>query len=347
MTGKDIYTRLCEKLMVPPQAKHIPLIMKRLLTPEEGEMLLSLPASAAEIAAKFGLDEDRARGVLDLFVRKGLAMSFVKEGTQRYFFVRSFGQFHDTTNAAAFNRRYDPVPPDLLELWERHRETDLLELAAIRDKLPGPRFRVIPLKRAVKPDIELLPYEDTEAILRAAPAIAVVHCPCAMYRVSAGLNDKPLEVCLQLTEGSARYAEETGVGHRLTLEEGMATLRLAEEHGLIPTVMGGDKLGFICHCDKECCGNIRHVAATGYYLIEKSRFQSAIDRTRCTGCGLCVEKCAFAAVSISGGKACVNPEKCYGCGVCVLQCPVEDAVRLRIVHAKEHIPLLKMTHAQV
>ena len=347
MTEKDVYTKICEKLWVPPQAKHIPMIIERLLTPEEGEMLLSLPATAGQFADKFGLSKDAAEAQLELFAKKGVAMSFLKEGEKRYFMVRSLGQLHDATNAGAFNRLYDPVPSDLLELWERHREIDLFELAALRDKLPGPRFRVIPLKRAVSPDIEMLPYEDTEAIVKNASAIAVVKCPCAMYQVSVGRSDKPLDVCLQLSEGSARYAEEQGVGRRLTLEEGMATLRLAEERGLIPTVMGGDKLGFICHCDKQCCSNIRHVASTGYFLIEKSRFQSAVNPELCTGCGLCIDACAFEAIEMKGDVAAVNPEKCYGCGACVLQCPAEGAVVLQLVRPKEHIPLIEMKHSQV
>jgi NAD-dependent dihydropyrimidine dehydrogenase PreA subunit len=138
-----------------------------------------------------------------------------------------------------------------------------------------------------------------------------------------------------------------GVGRRLTLEEGLATLRLAEENGLIATVMGGEKLGFICHCDKVCCSNIRHVASTGYFLIEKSRFQSAVKPELCTGCGICVPHCAFEAIEMKGDVAVVDPEKCYGCGVCVLQCPAEGAIVLDLVRPKEHIPLIEMKHSQV
>jgi len=347
MTKTDIYTKLCEKMSVPPQAKHVPQILERLVTPEEGEMLLVLPATAREIARKFHMDETTAKSELDLFVRKGVAMSFSKDGDLTYFFVRSLGQFHDASNAGAYNRLYDPVPPDLLALWERYRETDLFELAKVRDKMPGLRFRVIPLKGAIKSGIEILPYEDTEAIVRNAQAIAVVNCPCAMYQVTAGLSDKPLEVCMQLTEGSAKYAEEQGVGRRLSLEEAMEKLRITENYGLVPTVMGGEKLGFICHCDKQCCSNIRHVAKTGYHLVEKSRFQSAVNRDICTGCGICEKSCPFEAIEMIEDGAFVNTEKCYGCGVCVMKCPVEDAVVLNVVRPKEHIPLVELKHAQI
>lgn len=51
---------------------------------------------------------------------------------------------------------------------------------------------------------------------------------------------------------------------------------------------------------------------------------AAIDKTRCTGCGLCREKCRFNA--ITEGFA-VDPISCEGCGVCTIICPA-DAIRL-------------------
>ena len=77
-----------------------------------------MPATPGEIAEKFQIGEAVAKKKLDEFVRKGMALSFIKEGQLRYFFARSVGQLHDTTSAAAFNRLYEPVPEELLELWE-------------------------------------------------------------------------------------------------------------------------------------------------------------------------------------------------------------------------------------
>ena len=52
-----------------------------------------------------------------------------------------------------------------------------------------------------------------------------------------------------------------------------------------------------------------------------------IEQDKCTGCGLCCEKCRFDAIEIREGKASVNEIDCEGCGYCALICP-SDAVRM-------------------
>jgi MinD superfamily P-loop ATPase len=45
-----------------------------------------------------------------------------------------------------------------------------------------------------------------------------------------------------------------------------------------------------------------------------------IDPDLCTGCGECVERCAFQALSLIAGKAKVIESLCHGCGLCVRLC---------------------------
>lgn len=55
--------------------------------------------------------------------------------------------------------------------------------------------------------------------------------------------------------------------------------------------------------------------------------KAAADRSLCSGCGLCGEKCRFGAISYDGeGKAVINSFMCEGCGVCEYVCP-QKAVR--------------------
>lgn len=49
-----------------------------------------------------------------------------------------------------------------------------------------------------------------------------------------------------------------------------------------------------------------------------------IDLSRCTGCGLCVERCPTNAVEmVEGRPAIVRPQDCAYCGLCEEMCPVE------------------------
>ncbi|MBU0683607.1 MAG: 4Fe-4S binding protein [Candidatus Omnitrophota bacterium] len=47
-----------------------------------------------------------------------------------------------------------------------------------------------------------------------------------------------------------------------------------------------------------------------------------IDRTKCNGCGACVDVCPVNAIKIEQKKAVVS-EECVGCGACVNECPNE------------------------
>jgi len=42
----------------------------------------------------------------------------------------------------------------------------------------------------------------------------------------------------------------------------------------------------------------------------------------CEGCGRCVKRCGFKALSLQGGRAVVDETKCMLCGYCGGVCPV-------------------------
>jgi NAD-dependent dihydropyrimidine dehydrogenase PreA subunit len=46
-----------------------------------------------------------------------------------------------------------------------------------------------------------------------------------------------------------------------------------------------------------------------------------VNEDECTRCGICVDNCPVAAVSIQGRTAIIDQEKCTGCGSCYEVCP--------------------------
>ncbi len=48
-----------------------------------------------------------------------------------------------------------------------------------------------------------------------------------------------------------------------------------------------------------------------------------VDPSKCIGCGFCVARCLYEAISMSEGKASVDTDKCDGCGLCTDFCPVK------------------------
>ncbi|MBN2198122.1 4Fe-4S binding protein [Candidatus Wolfebacteria bacterium] len=47
-----------------------------------------------------------------------------------------------------------------------------------------------------------------------------------------------------------------------------------------------------------------------------------IDKSKCVGCGACVNTCLYEAIEIGkDDKAIINKEKCKNCGKCKKICP--------------------------
>jgi len=56
------------------------------------------------------------------------------------------------------------------------------------------------------------------------------------------------------------------------------------------------------------------------------RRRAVVERSKCTGCGICQEVCPQNAIRITY-VANVVPDRCVGCGLCVENCP-QGAIRL-------------------
>lgn len=91
----------------------------------------------------------------------------------------------------------------------------------------------------------------------------------------------------------------------------------------------------------------------GQLILERNllikRFQLALTRDKCIGCGICSDVCPKEAIKyfpaeFKGNKAVTRPsidfepEKCTLCGECVVTCPM-NALRMTI-EGKEMVPVI-------
>ena len=97
MTEKrEVYVALCERLHYPP-SDYLIRILEKMLTEDDGILLLELPIQPHDLAQKTNLDEEEVKKKLDEFLQRGLVVS-TKKGPQ---LVREVTQLHDASLASA------------------------------------------------------------------------------------------------------------------------------------------------------------------------------------------------------------------------------------------------------
>jgi len=330
MDQEDVYRQLASRLLMP-QSDILPQLLRMIADQEEARILLATPATVPDLAEKIGIPQEEVEKRLAALFRKGMVFRSTKGGVTTYRMCRDVAQFHDASIL------WPEAPPEFHRLWKRFMEEEWPDFARLVAQLPKPFTRVIPVRQPVEARTSILAYEDVEQILRHSGKLAVTMCTC---RLIDGKCGKPVEVCLQLGR-AAEYALERGTGREIGLQEALDIIRRAEEAGLVHVTMNrAQNSSIICNCCSDCCMTFTLIEK-GLYLCDPSRFQASVDAERCSGCGTCLERCLFGALSLREGEggpvSTVDPQRCMGCGLCTVTCP-EEAITMVEVREEDFIP---------
>jgi len=180
-------------------------------------------------------------------------------------------------------------------------------------------------------DLEhVIPYSRArDIVLKNPDHIVVLDCPCRAAREDPC---EPLDVCLIIGEPFASFVADHHPRRSRWIEphEAVAILEAEDERGHVHHAFFKDamleRFYAICNCCQCCCGAMQ-AHRTGVPMLAPSGYASRVDDALCVGCGVCVERCPFDALSLQDGLAVVDHEACMGCGVCVSACE-QDAVEL-------------------
>jgi Na+-translocating ferredoxin:NAD+ oxidoreductase subunit B len=117
--------------------------------------------------------------------------------------------------------------------------------------------------------------------------------------------------------------DHSDVTRAISKEEALRILGEAEEAGLVHSPGNyRDEHYYICNCCTCSCGVLRNVAEFSLpTAIARSAFVATVDADACAGCGDCLERCQFGALSLPDGFAVVDAGRCVGCGLCAVPCP--------------------------
>lgn len=187
-----------------------------------------------------------------------------------------------------------------------------------------PIQRVVPINRVIKTDLKIHTYNQAETLVQEAKSWGIRDCICRKQQKLIGNGcDYPMSICLSFSSRENAY-EDNNATKPVTKTRALELLREAEEAGLVHTTMNIEKgQSYICNCCTCCCGILQGLVKYDQpNAFVKSDYVLSIEEESCSGCGKCIDRCQFNALTITD-KKCHVDEKCVGCGVCALVCPKE------------------------
>lgn len=183
----------------------------------------------------------------------------------------------------------------------------------------------IPVNVKIEGKHKVLEMSRVDEILKGSRLITISDCGCRRDHRNCS---SPLDVCISLDEEADSMLKSGSYNvRRATLDEARDALKRAHEAGLVLmayTLAGSDKISPICSCCSCCCHTLSGLVRFGIAKhVLSSDLVSVTDDESCTDCGICADRCQFAARRMIDGKMTYDNEQCFGCGLCVSFCPTK------------------------
>lgn len=185
---------------------------------------------------------------------------------------------------------------------------------------------------------QVLPIEEIRELVMKADSIVRMPCACrwtirgAEERCCYGVSFTPDAWYKDLDMSYFGKASDEGL-ETVARDEAVRQMQQLEEKGAVHTIwtMVTPFIGAICNCSLQDCIAMKTLSGIKVDTMARAEFVAVVDRSACTGCGICRENCQFNAIADKQNagvySAVVNAHACYGCGLCRNVCPAE-AIKL-------------------
>ncbi len=321
--SEDVYLRLRSFLQqlptgYPEARSGVELkILKKLFSEVHAELATLLtqePQTVSQIAAGTDMDESELAGNLEDMAVRGLIFRIRREGKKLY----SAYQF--LIGIYEFQLPY--IDLELARMMDEY--FPWYGMQTVTSKTQTHQMRILPVGSSVNTKRNVAPYNQIRELVRDQELIVVNECICRKAEDLKGKHcERPREVCFSLGD-HAQYSLDNGSGRRITPEEAVEILELADKSSLILSPSNTKELAYICCCCSCCCPlykSLGFLPQSAKYV--NSYYYATIDADLCSGCGTCLERCQMAAIKQKDDILQVDLDRCIGCGLCVSTCPEE------------------------
>ncbi|SPF47684.1 4Fe-4S ferredoxin [Syntrophobacter sp. SbD1] len=324
---QEIYKKLATHLDnlpggFPPTESGVELrILKRLFTPEEAELavyLTLLPEEPRVVARRAGLPTGEVTQRLGRMALRGLLLRQESNGRPERYMAAQF----------------------VVGIWEYHvNDLDQELIKDVNEYLPAlgeqswkvPQLRTIPVGRSVTPQLEVMPYEMAEELVRAQTRFSVGPCICRREHTMMGKGcDTREESCLGFG-AAVDYRKKNGLGREIDLQETLDILKWADKAGLVLQPANAKDALWMCLCCGCCCQVLKMFKRQAKpAAMASSPFLASYNPENCKSCGICVKRCQMEAIKkLEDTGIGLDVDRCIGCGLCVSTCPTDSLSLIR------------------